>query len=189
MSILFQTDRLIIRNWEPEQDASQAFEIYGDPEVMYFISPPLETVEMVRSRLQERVEQDNIRKNGTGSWAVIDKETEEIVGAILLVSLPDNDGIPTTNYEIGWHFRKASWGKGYATEAAQKILGYGFTILRLPVIYAVVKPENRRSIRVTQRLGMKPLGLTNEYYGVELSLFKLEDTDYYEQKKSIASRN
>ncbi|MEL7036050.1 MAG: GNAT family N-acetyltransferase [Cyanobacteria bacterium J06592_8] len=182
MSILFTTDRLIIRHWEPEQDASQAFQIYGDRDVMSFISPPLATVEMVRSRLQDRIERARNSQNGTGSWAVVDKETKEIFGAVLLVRLPDNDGIPTEKYEIGWHFRKASWGKGYATEAAKEILAYGFSILRLPTIYAVVRPENQRSVRVTQRLGMKPLGRTNQYYNVELLLFQLEATDYYTHK-------
>ncbi|EAW38656.1 GNAT family N-acetyltransferase [Lyngbya sp. PCC 8106] len=176
MSILFQTERLIIRNWEPEKDAMQAFKIYGDPNVMYFISPPLETVEAVRYRLKDRLER---HKHGTGSWAVVEKETDEIIGAVLLVQLPNNDGITTTNYEIGWHFRQASWGNGYATEAAQQILSYGFKNFNLPVIYAVVKPENKRSIAVTQRLGMKSLGLTNEYYGVELLLFQLKATHYH----------
>ena len=171
----------MIRQWEPERDAPQAFRIYGDAAVMYYIRPPLETVEAVRDQLQERVKRDQITKKGTGSWAVVEKETEEVIGAILLALLPDNDGIPTTNYEVGWHFCKASWGKGYATEAAKQILGYAFTILHLPVIYAVVKPENERSVRVTRRLGMKPLGLTREYYGVELLLFELKETNYYEQ--------
>ncbi|MEQ9001416.1 MAG: hypothetical protein RID53_33570 [Coleofasciculus sp. B1-GNL1-01] len=37
MTILFQTERLIVRTYEPQQDACQAFAIYGDPEVMRFI--------------------------------------------------------------------------------------------------------------------------------------------------------
>ncbi|MEH2063951.1 MAG: GNAT family N-acetyltransferase [Nostoc sp.] len=37
--------------------------------------------------------------------------------------------------------------KGYATEAGRVMLNYGFSILNLPVIYAVVKPENYASIR------------------------------------------
>ncbi|MEQ8463257.1 MAG: GNAT family N-acetyltransferase [Coleofasciculus sp. E1-EBD-02] len=75
---------------------------------------------------------------------------------------------------MGWHFRRVSWGKGYATEAARGIIAYGFNTLQLPVLYAVVHPDNKRSIRVTQRLGMTPMGLTNRYYGVQLLLFKLE---------------
>ncbi len=38
----------------------------------------------------------------------------------------------------------------------------------------MVKPENHASVKVTQRLGMTPLGITNRYYdGVNLLLFKL----------------
>lgn len=49
----------------------------------------------------------------------------------------------------------------HATEAGGAILDYSFRVLHLPVIYAVVKAENHASIRVTQRLTMKPVGLTN----------------------------
>lgn len=88
--------------------------------------------------------------------------------------LPDINRQPTQDYEVGWHLRKASWGKGYATEAAREIINYGFNVLQLPVIYAVVKPENHASVKVTQRLGMKTMGITNQYYnGVNLLLFKL----------------
>ncbi len=184
MTILFQTERLILRNWIPEEDAPQAFEIYGDPEVMQFIRPPDVSVEAVRLRLEERMKLGRDRNNGTGSWAVLEKETQQLLGGILLVQLPDNDGVPTSDYEIGWHFRKAAWGHGYATEAAQEILAYGFTILQRPVLYAVVRPENQRSIRVTQRLGMNFLGTTHQYYGVELLLFQLKADEYYTQLAS-----
>ena len=71
--------------------------------------------------------------------------------------------------------------KGYATEAAREIINYGFNVLQLSEIYAVVKPENHASVKVTQRLGMKSLGITNRYYdGVELLLFKLDP----QEKKS-----
>jgi ribosomal-protein-alanine N-acetyltransferase len=176
MTTLFESDRLIARRWMPQLDAEQAFEIYGDPEVMRFIgSGKTEAnVETLRQRLTETIERYNQFNNGTGSWAVVEKETTRAVGAILLKQLPDNDGLPTQDYEVGWHFRQASWGKGYATEAGRAIVDYGFNVLHLPVLYAVVKPENNASIRVTQRLGMEPMGRTNRYYGVELLLFKLD---------------
>jgi RimJ/RimL family protein N-acetyltransferase len=177
MTALFQTDRLVIRDWQPQQDALQAFEIYGDPEVTRFIgnSQTEESVEAVRDRLQKTVDYYHSLGNGTGSWAIVEKETAQIVGAILLKQLPDQDSIPTQDYEIGWHLRRLSWGKGYATEAGRGIVDYGFRVLQLPVLYAVVKPENARSIRVTQRLGMTPLGRSDNYYGgVELLLFQLE---------------
>lgn len=120
-------------------------------------------------KVNERYSQLN---DGSGFWAVVEKETAIVVGAILLKTLPDNHGSPTQDYEVGWHLRRISWGKGYATEAGRAMLNYGFSILQLPVIYAVVKPENYASIRVTQKLGIDSVGLTNKYYNTELLLFQ-----------------
>ena len=174
MAILFESDRLFIRDWNPPLDAPTAFSIYGDREVMKFIRKPDPNIKAVQQRLEERLERYKQCNNGTGTWAVLEKETEQLVGCILLIQLPDNDGILTEDFEIGWHFRRASWGKGYATEAANAIVDYGFNRLQIPVLYAVVRPDNVRSIRVTQRLRMTPMGLTYNYYATELLLFKLE---------------
>jgi [ribosomal protein S5]-alanine N-acetyltransferase len=174
MKILFETQRTLVRDLMPEQDANQLFAIYSDREIMRFLSTPAaESIEEVRDRLEQRVKFYKELDNGTGLWAVVERASEEIVGVILLKALPDNSGVPTQNLEIGWHFRRSHWGHGFATEAAKRILTYGFETLQLPAIYAVVRPENERSRRVTERLGMKPLGRTNEYYGAELLLFVL----------------
>jgi RimJ/RimL family protein N-acetyltransferase len=79
--------------------------------------------------------------------------------------LPGLDSTPSGLIEIGWHFCPASWGNGYATEAAQAVMNYGFEILELPAIYAVTLPENHASIRVTQRLQMTDLGISEKFYG------------------------
>ncbi|MBD2606269.1 GNAT family N-acetyltransferase [Scytonema hofmannii FACHB-248] len=175
MTTLFQTNRLIIRNWIPEKDAESAFEMYSDPDVTRFIGSMIEvSVESQRARLQTIIERYTKLNKGTGFWAVVEKETGQIVGSVMLKQLPDTEGNLTEDYEVGWHLRKSSWGKGYATEAGQAAINYGFNILKLPVIYAVTEPQNHASISVTQRLGMVPIGRTNKYYGgIELELFKL----------------
>ncbi|NJL35560.1 MAG: GNAT family N-acetyltransferase [Leptolyngbyaceae cyanobacterium RM2_2_4] len=175
MAILTETKRLVIRNWVPQDDAEQAFEIYGDPKVVRFIGGKTEeSIEAQRRSLQRRVDCDAALNNGTGFWAIADKQTGEIFGTVILKQLPDNDSNPTPEIEVGWHLKKAAWGKGYATEAGQAVLDYGFNVLKLPIIYAVVNPKNAASIRVTQRLGMISLGRIQKYYGKELELFKLE---------------
>jgi [ribosomal protein S5]-alanine N-acetyltransferase len=175
MNALFETTRLIIRDWNPEADAEAAFKIYGEPEVMRFINSRVTaSVEAQKAALETTIEQYAKLNNGTGFWTIVEKESRQIVGGILLKQLPDNEGNLTQDYEVGWHLRKASWGKGYATEAGRWALEYGFKVLKLPVIYAVVKPENYASIRVTQRLGMMPMGRTKRYYGAELELFRME---------------
>ena len=178
---IFETERLIVRNWIPEQDAQQAFEIYRDPEVTYFLKTRETSVESQRQSLTRIVERYKQLKNGTGFWAIVEKQTTTIVGTIILKLLPDNP----EDYEIGWHLRRISWGKGYATEAGRSMLSYGFDVLQLPVIYAVVKPENHPSIRVTQRLGMKLVGRTDKYYNVELLLFQLNAPERIEGDKEM----
>jgi ribosomal-protein-alanine N-acetyltransferase len=175
MQTIFETDRLFVREWNPTEDAEQAFTIYGDPEVMHFILSVAESVEAVRQRLKERTALYRELNNGTEFWAIVEKETSQIVGAVLLKQLPDSDGNFTQDYEVGWHLKRTAWGKGYATEAGRRALEYGFKVLKLPVIYAVVKPDNDASIQVTQRLGMKPLGRVNRYYGEELELFEISE--------------
>jgi len=176
MTILLETERLIIRSWIPDDDAEQVFAIYSNPEVTYFLgsAAPVASIKSQRQRLIDSIERYKRLNNGTGAWAIVEKATAVIAGTILLKQLPDYHGLPTQDYEVGWHLRRDVWGKGYATEAGQAMLDYGFNVLRLPVIYAVVKPENHASIRVTQRLGMKPVGLTKKYYGIELLLFQQE---------------
>ncbi|MGA7934929.1 MAG: GNAT family N-acetyltransferase [Kovacikia sp.] len=181
MAIRWETERLIIRDWVPAEDSKQAFEIYGDPNVTRFIGSgkPEESLATQQANLQRMVARFAELKNGTGLWAIVEKNTSQIVRAILLKQLPDNAGQPTQDYEIGWHLKQAAWGKGYATEAVRAAIDYGFTVLKLPIIYAIVKPQNHASIRVTQRLGMQPLGLTNQYYNTEAALFELAAEQFY----------
>ncbi|MFN6526280.1 hypothetical protein [Nostoc sp. ChiSLP03a] len=54
-----------------------------------------------------RIQYSNLGENG--SWAIVEKETTTIVGTIILKQLPDKDGLPTQDYEVGWHLRRASW--------------------------------------------------------------------------------
>lgn len=176
MAIIFETERLIVRNWIPDEDAPAALAIYSDPEVTRFLGAGKteQSVETLRQRLQQVCDRYAQINNGTGYWAILEKETGKIVGSVIIKQLPDNEGQPTSDFEVGWHLKRDSWGKGYATEAGRAAIEYGFSVLKLPVIYAVVKPDNKASIRVTQRLGMTPMGRTNKYYGAELELFKLD---------------
>lgn len=177
MNTIAQSDRLIIRTWIPEADAESAFEIYSDPEVTRFIKTKTTSIEDAIKLLQRWVTLSTQLKGG-GFWAIVNKETQEILGTIILIPLRDEAEQWTQDYEIGWHLKKSAWGNGYATEAARAILEYGFNILKLPTIYSIARPDNTASIRVMQRLGMTSIGRTNKYYKMELEMFKLEVTDW-----------
>ncbi|MBX2863833.1 MAG: GNAT family N-acetyltransferase [Leptolyngbyaceae cyanobacterium MAG.088] len=170
------TERLCIRNWRPIYDAQQAFDIYGDSRVTQWLQGNCDSsIQQTQERLQRYCERC---ADGLGVWAVVEKAIDRTIGSILLISLPKNDKTASGKIEIGWHFRPASWGYGYATEAANALLQHGFQTLHLPAIYGVTTPDNIRSQRVMARLRMQNLGFTDDYYDRTLQLFSLAAEDY-----------
>src|SRR5205085_2741165 len=61
-------------------------------------------------------------------------------------------------FELGWMLRRASWGRGYATEGARAALPVAFTELGQSQVLSLIHPDNIASIRVARRLGERPLG-------------------------------
>jgi RimJ/RimL family protein N-acetyltransferase len=57
--------------------------------------------------------------------------------------------------EIGWRFRRESWGQGHAREAAEAALLWGWCHLNCPRIVAITVPANVPSWRLMERLGMQ----------------------------------
>ena len=153
---VFQTERLIIRRYTPE-DADAVYEIYRDPEVKEFIGGGAESREESRASLAWLIERSQ-EWEGLGSWAIEERDTGRVVGTLILKPLPGHDDI-----EVGWHLARWAWGRGYATEAARAALLYGFDTLGLPRIVAVVNPRNERSLAVAQRLEMRHAGRIRAY--------------------------
>jgi RimJ/RimL family protein N-acetyltransferase len=67
-------------------------------------------------------------------------------------------------FELGWMLRRASWGKGYATEGARRALAHAFTAMERDHLISLIRPANRASIRVAERLGETLRGQT-ELFG------------------------
>lgn len=56
--------------------------------------------------------------------------------------------------ELGYTFRRESWGRGFATEAAGLLLRIGFETLGVEQIIATRHPDNIGSARVAAKIGM-----------------------------------
>ena len=67
--------------------------------------------------------------------------------------------------ELGYWLGVPYWGKGYATEAAQEMLRYGFEQLNLHRIFATHFMHNPASGRILQKLGMRHEGCQREHVG------------------------
>src|SRR5262249_25959374 len=131
-------------------DAEAAFAIYGDAEVWRYMGGGEgdADVERSRARIGRFIERCGDRP-GFGMWAVAEKTTGEVVGAVELVAL---DGGP--EIELGYHLSRRHWGRGFATEVARGAVRYGFEVLGLRRIVGVVYPENLASRRVLEKCGM-----------------------------------
>ncbi|MBS1706270.1 MAG: GNAT family N-acetyltransferase [Armatimonadetes bacterium] len=165
---IFSTERLIIRPWTTE-DADDFFRIYGDPDVTVWLnaepkSSPVECRDTIKILIERGETMDRY-----GYWAMELGETRRAIGSLILKRLPNVE-----RFEIGWHLAQDCWGNGFATEAAQAGLAYGFTNWNLDCIEAITLPHNLRSRAVMERLGMTFQGFTNEFHNLELALYSIE---------------
>jgi ribosomal-protein-alanine N-acetyltransferase len=61
--------------------------------------------------------------------------------------------------EFGWYLRSGAWGRGYATEATELLLMFGFRELGLVRMTATADPANGASIRALTKSGLRNEGL------------------------------
>jgi RimJ/RimL family protein N-acetyltransferase len=85
---------------------------------------------------------------GYGLWLIREKDRPDLVGTTGLRPLED------LGLEIFYSLAPASWGKGYATEAARAVVEHALGPLGLPEVLAEVDEGNTASIAVIERLGM-----------------------------------
>jgi [ribosomal protein S5]-alanine N-acetyltransferase len=62
------------------------------------------------------------------------------------------DGVQAA--KLGYAIAADYWGRGYATDAARTLVGFGFRELKLHRISAAMGPDNAASIAIACRLGM-----------------------------------
>ena len=145
-----QTERLRIRNYE-ERDLADFFEIFSDREVMEHCEPPYD---MEASRYWVQYFIDN-----PIAFAVIEAESGKMIGHALFKQMPgEENGI----YEIGWIYNRRFWRQGYAYEAAQALIDYGFDQLNVHKIVAeTIDPV--KSVPLMIKLGMREEGVFRQH--------------------------
>ncbi len=148
MSII-KTERLILRPW-CEEDLAPFAAMNADQRVMkYFPS----TINKEDSDAFARRMMQEMQDQGWGRWVVEIPGQAEFIGYVGLVHVPFEAHF-TPAVEIGWRIAYDYWDKGYATEAACAVLEYAFQTLKLPEIVSITVPQNTRSRRVMEKIGM-----------------------------------
>jgi RimJ/RimL family protein N-acetyltransferase len=99
---------------------------------------------------------DHWREHGFGFYAVDlcrpagGEEFIGFVGVAYPTFLPELADRP----ELGWRLARSAWGRGYATEAALAARDDAFARLGLRELISIIDPDNKRSRRVAEKLGM-----------------------------------
>jgi RimJ/RimL family protein N-acetyltransferase len=159
---VIETPRLRLRKtrW---RDYTALCKILRDADVMYAWEGPYSHAQVFDWIKRHR---RNDRKYGFSLWAVVLKETGEMIGQC---------GIKPLAYqgeqvlELGYLFRKAFWHKGYATEAAMACRDYAFETLEADEVFSTIRDTNTASQNVARRCGMTRKGEFVKYYrGVDM---------------------
>lgn len=163
--MILETERLYLRRLE-QSDYSDLCKMLQDKEVMYAYEHAFsdEEVDEWLDRQLKRYEE-----YGFGLWAVILKETGELIGQCGL-TMQECKGKQVL--EIGYLFQKDYWHKGYATEAAVACKQYAFETLKAKEVFSIIRDNNIPSQNVAKRNGMKVVDqFVKHYYGMDMPHF------------------
>ena len=145
---MIETDRLVLRGWE-DRDRPTFHEYCSDSEVMRYLNPTSHT------ETDAAIDRQNALLESLGHcfWAVERRADGMLLGFCGIA--PGAAGTPLEHgIEIGWRLGHAHWGRGYAREAAQASLDWGWTHLDVVEIAAMTVPANAASWGLMERLGM-----------------------------------
>lgn len=150
-----------------ESDLPLALGLWGDPAVTRLTGGPF-TASQVEARLAGEIA--NQKRLGLQYWPLYLLETGEHVGCCGLRPHGATEGVR----ELGFQLRASMWGKGFACEAAQTVIGHAFSHLNLNGLLAGHHPQNDRSRRVLAKLGFQyshdefypPTGLLEPCYSL-----------------------
>lgn len=139
----FETERLVLRPFR-FSDREDFFEIAGHSENLAFIFPC--TASQAES---DFLLVHSFMKAPLGVWAIEDKVSQKMIGAIRFEQLAVQD----KTGEIGYFVNKTFWKKGIATEALKNLVFLAFQEIGLDLLKIVVHQENKASERVAQKAG------------------------------------
>ncbi|MGG1550303.1 GNAT family N-acetyltransferase [Paenibacillus ferrarius] len=170
---MIETKRLIIREMV-QSDYDALCGILCDEEVMRAAYESAFNLEEAQNWLNRHLKR--YEEYGFGLWAVVLKETNEMIGQCGLTMQGWRE---KEILEIGFLFQKAYWHKGYATEAAIACKEYAFSVLNANRVYSIIRDTNIAAQKVATRNGMNIIDKDSKNFrniDMEFFLYSVERT-------------
>lgn len=87
-------------------------------------------------------------ENGFGLWCVEEKHSAAPIGMCGILKRPELD-----SPDLGFAFLPEFHGRGFALEAVTATLSHARHVLQVPLLSAIVQPDNDRSIALLEKVG------------------------------------
>jgi [ribosomal protein S5]-alanine N-acetyltransferase len=144
-----ETERLILRPHQ-ESDFDGIHEYATDQDVVKFMQWGPNTLDETRFFLDTCIANQKHADRLSYDFAVVSREDGSFLGTVSLrLSSPSARAA-----ELGYTYQKRAWGRGIASEAARRMVDFGFDELGLTRIFATCNPVNYASARVLQKCGL-----------------------------------
>ena len=140
-------------------DENEILVLRSDGRVMKFLDRPM-AKSINDSRQFIHNINDGINKNEAITWAITLKNDSKLIGTIGYWQIFKEH----FRAEIGFILHPDFQGKGIMQEAINKIIEYGFDVMKLHSIEANVNPENVSSIKLLERNNFIKEGYFKENY-------------------------
>lgn len=149
-----KTGRIGFSKWNRD-DIKLAELLWGDPKVTRFICAGGKfSPDDIANRLNKEI--FNGEKHQVQYWPIFELATNDLIGCCGLRPYKENE------YEIGFHLRPMFWGQGYATEAANAVINYAFSVIKADKLFAGHNPNNVASRKLLNKLGF--IYICDEFY-------------------------
>ena len=153
-----ETKRLVLREFD-KGDFLSVHSYASDPEVSKYQPWGPNSEADTKTFLEESIKYQLDNPRYSYEIAVVRKEDKKLIGACsIYVSSPKN-----REGWIGYCYNQEYWGNGYASEAAEAIIEFGFEYLKLHRIFATCDPNNIGSAKVLEKIGMNKEGRLREH--------------------------
>ena len=175
--MILETDRLILREMD-HNDYDALYAVLADSDIMEHYPYTFDEAR-VRNWISRNMER--YRKDGFGLWAVVRKDTGEMIGDCGITLQPiHGQWLP----EIGYHIRGDQQRRGFASEAAAACIRYAFENYDFPAVYSYMKYTNLPSQRTALKNGMRLMEEYEDPDNTYTRVFAINRTEWDEQHET-----
>ncbi len=157
-----KTDRLILRKLNKDDIKLLWDNFYSDyDKYKFYDSKKINSYEELAERITEQIA--NYDKDECFRWAIVEKESNELIGNINFHHYNEVHN----NIKLGYFILDNYRNKGYATESVLKVINFAFKKLKVHRISASAISTNEASNRVLIKSGFLLEGTKKEYSRID----------------------